>query len=98
VRIAAANDAAMEDHTRPGPLLASALFTHAREFVTPYEQHLDAPGLIGRATSASYVPREGVRLDALVDGLRLVHARRANPQGLMTLAYHTRVYLAERAD
>jgi SAM-dependent methyltransferase len=98
VRTAAAGDAAMEDHTRPGPLYASALFKDVREIRARYEQRLDEEGLVGRATSASYVPREGERLRALVEGLRRVHAENADEQGLVTLAYWTRVFMGERCS
>lgn len=96
VRTAAASDSAMEDHTRPEPLFESSLFGNARGVGARYEQRLDAEGLVGRAMSASYVPREGERLAALVEGLRRVHAEYADSAGLVTLAYWTKVFRAER--
>jgi SAM-dependent methyltransferase len=97
VRLASDRDPAMEDHTRPGALYGSALFKEARGQEFPNEQALDVDGLLGRALSASYVPKEGPKRDALVAGLRWLHSRFADEAGVVRLRYVTRVFLAESA-
>jgi SAM-dependent methyltransferase len=54
-----------------------------------HAQRLDAEGLIGRAMSASYVPKEGGAHDALMAGLRALHAEHAGAEGFVDLAYET---------
>lgn len=97
IREASQRDAAMECHTRPEPLMGSTLFRGQRAMECPNEQALDAAGLVGRALSASYVPKEGARHEAVVAGLLRLHARAADDRGLVRLRYRTRVFLAERA-
>ncbi len=48
---------------------------HLRRTDVPSEQALNVDGLIGRAASASYLPRSGARADALYDELRDLYAR-----------------------
>ena len=62
----------------------------------PHAQVLDAEGLLGRATSASYVPREGPGLEALRARLEQLHARHADAGGRVHLRYVTRVYRLKR--
>lgn len=59
------------------------------------EQRLDADGLIGRAMSASYVPKQGAKAERLIDGLRDLHARHAGPDGRVAMVYSVWVYLAD---
>ncbi|MEZ6318798.1 MAG: methyltransferase domain-containing protein [Phycisphaerales bacterium] len=80
--------------TRPD---VRAPFAEPRVVTVPNEQRLDADGLIGRAMSASYVPRSGPVTDALVAGLRELHADRADADGLVTVRITTWIYLTERA-
>jgi SAM-dependent methyltransferase len=60
------------------------------------EQRLDLDGLIGRAMSASYVPKTGEKAERLAAGLRELHARQAGADGRVGLVYEVYVYLAER--
>lgn len=83
-------------HTRPEPLMASALFRDQRNLEFGHGQPLDENGLMGRALSASYVPRAGVARDRLERGLRELHRAHATPGGAATLRYITRVFLAEK--
>ena len=62
------------------------------------EQRLDEPGLIGRAMSASYVPRTGPRAERLIEGLRDLHSRHAAPDGRIALVYEALVYLFPRGS
>ncbi|HZW08641.1 MAG TPA: hypothetical protein VFF69_01945, partial [Phycisphaerales bacterium] len=59
------------------------------------EQRLDLDGLIGRAMSASYVPKTGEKAERLVAGLRELHARHAGADGRVGLVYQVYVYLVD---
>lgn len=60
------------------------------------EQRLDEASLIGRAMSASYVPKTGPRTDRLIEGLRALHARHAGADGRVALVYEVLMYLFTR--
>lgn len=62
-----------------------------REF--PYEQAVTADGLVGRALSASYVPKAGPAREALETALRAAHAEHAE-EGRALLRYRTIVWTA----
>lgn len=66
-----------------------------RRLVFRNEQRLDEDGLIGRAMSASYVPKTGEKAERLVAGLRALHARYAGADGRVGLVYAVYVYLCE---
>jgi hypothetical protein len=55
-------------------------------------QRLDLDGLIGRARSASYVPKSGPAGAKLLTLLRDLHARHADDAGLATIVYGTEVF------
>jgi SAM-dependent methyltransferase len=78
------------------PLLAAAGFCEVRERLFRNVQPLDLDGLIGRARSASYVPLAGPEADAIVAGLRALHARFADTSGRIALVHTTHVFTAER--
>ena len=59
-------------------------------------QELDREGLLGRALSASYVPREGAAHATLERLLGELFEARRNARGLVTMRYVTQVWLAER--
>lgn len=67
---------------------ARQVFAHA--------QTLDREGLLGRAISASYVPRVGPLLQELSRRLDALYERHRDSRGLVTLRYRTEVWLAER--
>ncbi|HYE02331.1 MAG TPA: class I SAM-dependent methyltransferase [Phycisphaerales bacterium] len=90
----AAEDPAAEKHLQVEALRTSPLFTGLTERAFPYRQPLTRDGIAARALSASYVPRSGPRLDRLLEALAEAHARFAGPDGLVSLAYRTLVYLA----
>lgn len=71
-------------------------FTLPTPTLVPHEQLLDRSGLIGRAMSASYVPKDGPAGDQLRVDLAQVHAEHANADSLMRLRYQTHVYRSER--
>lgn len=95
IEIASDGHAAANGHTRPRALFESALFADPREITFAHAQRLDLPGLIGRATSASYIPRIGPKLDALKQSLSDLFDRH-HRDGWVHLNYITRVFLAEK--
>ncbi len=62
------------------------------------EQRLDVDGLIGRAMSASYVPKTGEKAERLVAGLRKLHAEHVGADGCVGLVYGVWVYLCEARE
>ena len=71
-------------------------FTPVERHAFPNAQRLDLNGLIGRAQSASYVPKTGEGGDRLLGLLRTLHARYADVHGSVTLVYETEVFLSSR--
>jgi hypothetical protein len=59
-------------------------------------QALDLAGLIGRANSASYVPRSATASARLTSLLTELHQRHAGPGGLVTMRYETEVFVSRR--
>lgn len=78
-------------------LLQSPLFEGGECATFPHEQQLDEEGLLGRAFSASYAPREPEAAAAFARRLREVFAAHRR-DGKVTLRYVTTVYLARRRD
>lgn len=76
-------------------LLLSPLFMEARRVEFTNEQVMDEDGLIGRAFSVSYAPREPVAAAAFADALRRVF-REYQKDGRAVMRYVTSVYLARR--
>jgi SAM-dependent methyltransferase len=71
-------------------------FTKAKRHTFAHQQEVDAEGLVGRATSASYVPREGPRFDELRRLLLDLFERHRDARGRVVLRYVTKLYLATR--
>jgi hypothetical protein len=78
-------------------VLTHPLFTGGRREVLSNQQELDEEGLLGRAFSASYAPREPAAAAAFADALRAVFATHQQ-QGRFILRYQTIVYLARRRE
>ncbi len=80
-------------------LLHCPLFEERGRFVLASEQALDEEGLIGRAFSASYAPREGPAAEALEAGLRQLYRDwQQQKEGQVVLRYQTSVYLGKKED
>lgn len=77
------------------PLFASPVFTGVRQHTLTHGQALDLNGLMGRASSVSYLPRQGAAHEELLAGLQELHQQFCDAQGLIHLAYRTRLYLAD---
>jgi SAM-dependent methyltransferase len=80
----------------PASISAGGLFTSARETYYPHMQMLDRDGLIGRAASASYVPREGERFARLKSMLEALWDREHDERGRVTMRYVTHLFRARR--
>jgi len=80
----------------PGVMDRGGLFTPAKLIEMPNGQTVDLAGLIGRATSASYVPKTGERFAQLHEALTRLHREYANAGGDVALRYVTQLYLATR--
>jgi SAM-dependent methyltransferase len=78
-------------------LLHSPLFEAGECTTFRNEQELDEEGLLGRAFSASYAPREPAEVTAFTQRLREVFAAHQRDGGVV-LRYVTSVYLARRRD
>jgi SAM-dependent methyltransferase len=79
-----------------------AVVSNSGRFSTPERltfsnaQRLDLDGLVGRARSASYVPKTGDEGDRLIDLLTALHAAHADAAGFVNLVYETEIYVATR--
>ena len=82
----------------PGVVSASGLFTAPERRVFPNVQRLDLEGLIGRARSASYVPKEGLAGDRLITLLHELFDRYSGNDGTVALVYETEVYLSNTTE
>lgn len=98
IREASENHPATSHAGHHRALEQSQLFTGFRRVEVRGGQSLDLQGLLGRARSASYVPKEGPAWDRLANGLGTLHARFADAQGWLSLAYQSHIYLAEATD
>ena len=79
------------------PLLTNPLFQDASRVLFHFEQELDEEGLLGRAFSASYAPREPSLVQAFATRLREVFSHFEHA-GKVVLRYETAVYLGRRAE
>jgi len=80
----------------PSWVSTEGLFTAPRLETFPHAQELDLAGFVGRAASASYVPKEGPGFERLTELLSGLFERHRDPRDRITLRYVTKVYLAER--
>jgi SAM-dependent methyltransferase len=78
-------------------LLGSSLFENAERINLHNRQELDEEGLLGRAFSASYAPRELAAVATFTAGLRAVFATHQR-QGKVVLHYETSIYLGRRRE
>lgn len=97
---AAVLEAAARDWPQNNPFTAEDLaargpFVNVRSLVFSHAQALDEDGLVGRARSASYVPKSGERWERLERSLRAVYRTHADAEGRVWLRYRTQVYVAE---
>jgi SAM-dependent methyltransferase len=82
--------------TRAGNVLrTSRLFRLAEQVTFNNQQSLDEEGLLGRAFSVSYAPREAGEREEWADRLRLVF-HQYQQDGRVELRYRTSIYVAQR--
>jgi len=79
----------------PGVITESGLFLPPKRLSFPNEQRLDRDGLIGRARSASYVPKAGPAGEHLIELLGALHSQYADADGFVTLVYETEAYIIQ---
>ena len=85
-----------ERHELDPRVLDSRWFGPARFEAFEHRQELDRAGLIGRALSASYVPKEGSAFAALRQLLDALFERHRDARGWVTLRYVTKLYRSIR--
>jgi ubiquinone/menaquinone biosynthesis C-methylase UbiE len=76
-------------------LLVSPLFQHAQRLTFRHEQTVDQEGLVSRALSASYAPRDPNDIRAFTQALQEVFAR-FEKNWEVTIAYETSLFLAQK--
>lgn len=74
----------------------SGFFSELTPSSIPNAQRLDLVGLIGRAQSASYVPKQGPEAARLLELLRALYERHSDAEGRVTLVYDTEIYVCAR--
>lgn len=80
----------------PAVLARSQRFSPPQRTTFANFQRLDLDGLIGRARSASYVPKSGPAGDRLLSLIRDLHSRHADAGGFVTLVYETEIYCSHK--
>ena len=80
----------------PSVVCENGLFTPPQLAEFANDQVLDLDGFLGRAMSASYVPKSGPEADQLVETLRALHTRFRDAEGRVTLRHTTQVWLSQR--
>jgi SAM-dependent methyltransferase len=87
------SDVAVENTFFDGAVISEGgRFSVPVRTIYPNPQRLDLGGLIGRARSASYVPKSGAAGALLIDLLRDLHERYADASGFVTFVYETEVF------
>lgn len=77
------------------PLLNNSEFRNIRHLTFSHRQALDWNGLMGRANSVSYIPKDSQSQHQLVTALEALYTQWVEAQGLVYLAYYTQVFLSE---
>jgi SAM-dependent methyltransferase len=77
-------------------IVRSGLFSAPERLAFPNYQKLDLDGLIGRAHSASYVPKTGAAGQRMLDLLDELYRNYADSAGFVTMVYETEVYRSNR--
>jgi len=78
------------------PLIGVAGWKNQRQKFCTLTQRMDWEALLGRALSASYMPKSGPDHERIVRELRELHIREAGPDGTAAMQYLTKVFLAEK--
>ncbi|TAM61434.1 methyltransferase domain-containing protein [bacterium] len=97
IRAAAVDREVERRHGAVESFLRDARFTNGRRLEVVNFQRLDLAGLSGRVESTSYVPHAGPIYERLLAGIRRLHARYADREGYVALAYRAQATLGETA-
>ena len=76
-------------------LLVTPHFVNFREYTFAHKQDLNLTGLIGRATSSSYIPRKGEAYEQLVSNLQDLFQHFSKEQGYVSINYCTSVHIGQ---
>jgi len=82
----------------PGAMTGVGEFTTPELHEFPHTQRITLEGFIGRATSASYVPKAGEAFERLKAMLTEIFARYRESDGLATIRYETQVWRSEKIE
>lgn len=96
LRVASGDHPAMRGVPHHESLRRSRLFEGFETRVFPSSQGVTREGLLGRARSASYCPREGEAWERLLEGLIRAHAAHADAEGVAALVYVSSLHTARR--
>lgn len=77
------------------PLLTNPLFVEAKRTNFKNVQRMNLEGVLGRAFSASYAPRDGAAAERLKDGLTVLFEK-LQIDGFVDMQYEVSVYTARR--
>ncbi len=77
------------------PLLTSPIFGNFHQQAFKHFQKLNLDGLIGRAQSVSYLPRDKQTQQQLITELQSLCNRWADESGQVSMIYQTQVFLVE---
>ncbi|MBW4677345.1 MAG: methyltransferase domain-containing protein [Desmonostoc geniculatum HA4340-LM1] len=77
------------------PLLATPHVINIREYNFSYRQKLDLKGLIGRAKSVSYLPKELLADKKFIESFEELYQHFRDENGFVYLVYRTSVHLGE---
>jgi SAM-dependent methyltransferase len=80
----------------PADVTASGLFSQPERTTFPNFQRFNLDGFIGRARSASYVPKSGAAGERMLALLRALYEQYADANGFVTMVYDTEVYCSKK--
>ena len=95
VREASKNHPAEAKMKSVEPLTETTYFNKFEEYKFVYQQELDLTGLIGRAMSVSYLPKQGEAYQQVINDLENLFLQFKNEKGFVYMVYCTSVYLGE---
>ena len=80
----------------PASVTATGLFVAESAPVFSNFQELDREGFLGRARSASYVPKSGPQYEQLMQELTRIHAAHADADGVVRMKYVVKLFTYAR--
>lgn len=95
VREASKNHPAEAKTKSTEPLTETTVFKNFQKYNFIYQQELDLTGLIGRAMSVSYLPKQGEAYEQVIYELNNLYQRFKNEAGFVYMTYSTSVHLGE---